>query len=98
MQRQWSLRLRIPILSSGWWDPRLALRSSFTRDGYLDAVERVREYIFAGDIFQANLSQRFEVPLAEPAWALYRRLRSVESGSLRSVSGFPWRRGAQCLA
>jgi para-aminobenzoate synthetase component 1 len=60
----------------GWWDPGLALRSTFTHDGYLDAVSRVREYILAGDIFQANLSQRFEAPLDEPAWALYRRLRT----------------------
>ena len=59
----------------GWWDPRLELESSFTRDGYVKAVERVRNYIFAGDIFQANLSQRFETPLREPAWTLYRRLR-----------------------
>ena len=49
--------------NGGWWDPRFELRSSFTRSGYLDAVERVRDYIFAGDIFQANLSQRFEAPL-----------------------------------
>ena len=62
-------------VDGGWWDPRIALRSSFTHQGYLEAVERVREYIFAGDIFQVNLSQRFEVPLTEPAWALYRRLR-----------------------
>ncbi len=59
----------------GWWDPRLELRSSFTRQGYLDAVSRVREYIYAGDIFQANLSQRFEAPLAESPWRLYQRLR-----------------------
>ena len=32
-------------------------------------------YIFAGDIFQANLSQRFEAALDESAWDLYRRLR-----------------------
>jgi para-aminobenzoate synthetase component 1 len=59
----------------GWWDPALELRSSFTRAGYLDAVARVREYIVAGDIFQANLSQRFEAPLAEAPWILYKRLR-----------------------
>jgi para-aminobenzoate synthetase component 1 len=40
-------------------------------------VRRVREYIFAGDIFQANLSQRFEAPLREPSWSLYRRLRAI---------------------
>ena len=37
----------------------VGLRSTFTHRGYLDAVARVREYIVAGDIFQANLSQRF---------------------------------------
>ncbi|HUR95096.1 MAG TPA: aminodeoxychorismate synthase component I [Gemmatimonadales bacterium] len=51
------------------------LRSTFTHRGYLDAVARVREYIIAGDIFQANLSQRFQAPLAEPAFDLYARLR-----------------------
>lgn len=63
-------------VDGGWWDSRISLRSSFAHHGYLEAVERVREYIFAGDIFQANLSQRFEVPLTEPAWALYCRLRA----------------------
>ena len=62
-------------VENGWWDPRLDLRSSFTRDEYLAAVERVRQYIIAGDIFQANLSQRFEAPIHEPAWDLYGRLR-----------------------
>ena len=54
---------------------RLGLRSTFTHPGYLDAVARVREYIIAGDIFQANLSQRFQSPLTEAPFALYRRLR-----------------------
>jgi len=63
-------------VEGGWWSSRLDLRSSFTRDAYLDAVARVREYVFAGDIFQANLSQRFEAPLEGSAWEFYRRLRS----------------------
>jgi para-aminobenzoate synthetase component 1 len=55
----------------------IGLRSSFTHRGYLDAVTRVRDFIVAGDIFQANLSQRFEAPLEEDPWHLYRRLRDV---------------------
>ena len=55
----------------------IGLRSSFTHRGYLDAVTRVRDYIIAGDIFQANLSQRLEAPLEEDPWHLYRRLRDV---------------------
>jgi para-aminobenzoate synthetase component 1 len=53
----------------------IGLRSTFTHRGYLDAVAKVREYIVAGDIFQANLSQRFQARLREPAFELYRRLR-----------------------
>ena len=74
---------------SGWWDSCLAIRSSFTREAYLQAVERVREYIFAGDIFQANLSQRFESPLREPAWSLYRRLRERNPAPFAAFLDFP---------
>jgi para-aminobenzoate synthetase component 1 len=55
--------------------PEIGLRSTFTHRGYLDAVARVREYIVAGDIFQANLSQRFQAPLGAAPFELYRRLR-----------------------
>jgi para-aminobenzoate synthetase component 1 len=51
------------------------VRSNFTRAGYLDAVQRVIDYVFAGDIFQANLSQRLEAPLVGTPLDLYRRLR-----------------------
>jgi para-aminobenzoate synthetase component I len=76
-------------VQGGWWDSRLALRSSFTHGGYLDAVARVREYIFAGDIFQANLSQRFDTTLNEPPWALYRRLRSQNAAPFAAYLDFP---------
>jgi para-aminobenzoate synthetase component I len=76
-------------VEDGWWNPRLALRSSFSHAGYLDAVSRVREYIYAGDIFQANLSQRFEAPLDEPPWALYSRLRSTNPAPFAAFLDFP---------
>ncbi|HUU11057.1 MAG TPA: anthranilate synthase component I family protein [Phycisphaerae bacterium] len=61
------------------------LACNFSREAYLAAVERAREYIAAGDIFQVNLSRRFTVARQEradrPGHAyqrpsdLYRRLR-----------------------
>ena len=89
-----TLPLRPPAAPSfpvddGWWDSRLALRSSFTHAGYLAAVAQVREYIFAGDIFQANLSQRFEAPLDEPTWTLYRRLRTQNAAPFAAYLDFP---------
>jgi para-aminobenzoate synthetase component I len=62
-------------VEDGWWPSSFELRSSFAHSDYLAAVERVRDYIFAGDIFQANLSQRFEAPLIESPWDVYARLR-----------------------
>lgn len=53
--------------------------SGFSRDKYMEAVEQVKEYILAGDIFQANLSQRFSAPLTLPPWDLYRRLRVLNA-------------------
>jgi para-aminobenzoate synthetase component 1 len=49
---------------------------NFTRQGYERAVARVRRYIRAGDVFQVNLSQRFETT-CDDADALYERLRAA---------------------
>jgi para-aminobenzoate synthetase component 1 len=68
---------------------RLELRSSFTHHAYLDAVARVREYVLAGDIFQANLSQRFDAPLRESAWAFYRRLRTRNAAPFAAFLDLP---------
>jgi anthranilate synthase component 1 len=42
---------------------------------YMGMVDRAKEYIAAGDIFQVVLSQRFSVPFTLPPFALYRALR-----------------------
>ena len=52
------------------------LTSDFTTGGYQTAVQRVIDYIYAGDIFQANLSQRLLFPQQESAIDLYGKLRS----------------------
>ena len=67
-----------------------ALTSNFTREGYERAVARVVDYIHAGDIFQANLSQRFETELAEgdDAYALYLRLRTESPAPFSAFFNF----------
>lgn len=66
----------------------LELRSGFTRSEYIRSVQRVKDYILAGDIYQANLSQRFRAPLLEPAWRLYRRLRRLNSAPFSAYMNF----------
>lgn len=48
--------------------------STFSPRGYCDAVNRVREYIRAGDVFQANISQRLEAGCVGHPFALYKAL------------------------
>jgi anthranilate synthase component 1 len=57
--------------------PAASGRSSYARDKFLADVERIREYIFAGDCFQALLSRRIEVPHDFSSDALYRALRAL---------------------
>lgn len=52
-----------------------ALRSNFTRDGYMAAVKKAKDYIKAGDIFQVVPAQRWSADFPLPPFALYRSLR-----------------------
>ena len=58
-------------------DPQIPFRSNFTRAGYEAAVEKSKEYIRAGDIFQVVLSQRLEVSTTASSLDIYRALRVV---------------------
>ena len=51
--------------------------SNTTHAEYLDMVERAKEYIRAGDIFQVVPSQRWALDLEVPPFALYRALRRL---------------------
>ncbi len=51
--------------------------SNIGREGYHRMVEKAKEYIRAGDIFQVVPSQRFRLPFALPSFALYRSLRRL---------------------
>ena len=50
--------------------------SSFTRAGFLRAVEQAQRYIRSGDIYQVNLAQRLRAPCPWTGWELYERLSS----------------------
>ncbi len=52
-----------------------SVTSNFSRDNYLQTVQKAIDYIYAGDVFQVNLSQRLLAPLREDPLDLYARLR-----------------------
>ncbi len=51
--------------------------SNFTKEGFMDAVVKAKEYIMAGDILQVVLSQRFETEAPFNPFDLYRALRVI---------------------
>ncbi|MBI3607190.1 MAG: anthranilate synthase component I family protein [Nitrospirae bacterium] len=58
--------------------PSMIASPSMSQADYCEMVERAKAYIAAGDIFQANLAQRFTAAWGEhDAFELYRRLRTI---------------------
>ena len=55
--------------------------ANMSRGDYLARVERAKQYIAAGDIYQVNLSQRFTTRTHATATDVYRSLRSVTPSS-----------------
>ncbi|MFT4413093.1 anthranilate synthase component I [Fredinandcohnia humi] len=53
------------------------IKTNFDKQDFLHAVTKIKDYISSGDIFQAVLSQRFEIPVTVTGFQLYRVLRMV---------------------
>ncbi len=70
-------------------DPAAAgIECNFTRQEYLGAVQRSKDYIAAGDIFQVNLSRRFKTKLSIPPHELYLRLCRVNPAPMAGYLAF----------
>ncbi len=89
------------IIKSGRHISKTRVMSNITKKEYIDMVNRCKEYISAGDIFQANLSQRLSAHVngVDPL-NLYRILREInpspfsaffDTGDMQLVSSSPER-------
>ena len=55
----------------------VSLKPILKREDYITKVNKAKEYISQGDIYQANLSQKFEANFDSDPFELYQRLRNV---------------------
>jgi anthranilate synthase component 1 len=69
--------------------PIAAPQSNTTHADYLAIVERAKEYILAGDVFQVVPSQRFRRPFTLPPFSLYRALRRLNPSPFLYNLAFP---------
>ena len=91
------------IESAGWDDspyaihpvrPGMEIIHGMTKKEYMDMVIRAKEYIAAGDIFQANLSHRISAHIGETSpWDLYRILREMNPSPFAGFVNF----GEYCI-
>ena len=96
-------KLRTPVLSlcddiTMGKDVHIAFSSNFEKSDFLKAVHRCKEYIRAGDIFQAVISQRLKAQTHADPFAIYRVLRVINPspymfylklGNLRLIGSSP---------
>jgi para-aminobenzoate synthetase component 1 len=51
--------------------------SNFSKEEYLSAIDCIKQYIRQGDIYQVNLSQRFQTKIDVPSHEIFRKLRNI---------------------
>jgi para-aminobenzoate synthetase component 1 len=83
-------------------------KSNFDRGPYLEAIEKIKEYILSGHVYQVNMSQRFHMDFEGDPYSLFKTLYSnnpapffafIQAGDHQIVSTSPerfiWRKGDQ---
>jgi anthranilate synthase component I len=92
-------RLSRPIPKAKGFTARgkLTVTSHTDKKDFLANVEKIKEYIVAGDIFQAVLSQRFEVKPGVDPFSVYRALRIVNPSPYLYFLRFDLDRKSTCL-
>lgn len=76
------------VLNEPYQQNLVDLTSNFTFEGYCEAIERAREYIRIGDIYQMNMTQRFSTLLDQHPLHLYEKLRSMNPAPFASYLEF----------
>ena len=64
------------------------LKSNFSRSDYIKTIKKAKQYIKKGDIYQVNISQRFEADLKIKPSRLYSKLRAISPAPFASYLGF----------
>ncbi len=82
-----------PALSLKEEANEVAFKSAFGQTGYENAVEKSREYILAGDVFQVVISQRLSAHYKGDPIDLYRALRTLNPSPYMYFLDF----GAYCI-
>lgn len=69
-------------------EKEVTIKGDFGQQEYVKVIDKARQYIIDGDIFEVNISQRFESQLNIKPYKLYRKLRSINPAPFACYLGF----------
>lgn len=67
---------------------KLNWRSNLSKEQFMAMVKKAKEYIFAGDIYQVNLSQRLQTTISSSPLAIYAQLRQINPSPFAGYFNF----------
>lgn len=86
-RKRYDVFLSVSVIQDAPSAPLSGWRRTLDRDDYEARIQRVIDYIYAGDIFQANLSQRFETTIA-PDFSAYGHYLGLREANPAPFGGF----------
>ena len=66
-----------PLLRGKGIGDRGLPKSNLNKQKFEQIVKKAKNHIAKGDIYQANLSQRFEAPISDQSFEIYKRLKKI---------------------
>ncbi|RQD73752.1 MAG: aminodeoxychorismate synthase component I [Halanaerobium sp. MSAO_Bac5] len=81
-------RAKIPKLKTKAAKKDIQIKSNLSKKEYFTAIDKLKKYIENGDIYQANMTQRFETELQEEPLVLYSKLREVNPAPFAAYLDF----------
>ncbi|GAB6167647.1 aminodeoxychorismate synthase component I [Clostridium carnis] len=63
-------------------------KSNFTKESYMDAVSKLKKYIVSGDVYIANMTQRFFCESKEDSFEIYKKLRNINKAPFSAFLNF----------
>lgn len=63
----------------------IAFHSKFTKESYIDTVEKVRQYIKNGDVYITNLTHTFTTDIDEAPLTIYKKLRTINPAPFSAI-------------
>ncbi|MGB6127663.1 MAG: aminodeoxychorismate synthase component I [Psychrilyobacter sp.] len=64
------------------------INSNMSKDYYLSSIKKLKDYIYYGDIYQVNFTQRFECNFEGDPWELYKNLKSINPAPFATYLDF----------